>query len=264
MTEQRKRELLLSLIPMLAEERGMRMKIDAHAPADELFSTFRALVNTREPVPASEELLALQDELLQGMIAEKGIVRVEDLPPVPLDPRLRIWRGDITTLAADAIVNAANSQMLGCWQPGHSCIDNAIHTFAGVQLRLACADLMARQGHEEPTGAAKVTPAFNLPSRYVIHTVGPIANGMPSPLHRAQLAQCYLSCLDAADARGLESIAFCCISTGVFGFPQHEAARIAVDTVRDWLCDRSSNMTVVFNVFLVQDEAIYRSLLMSE
>ena len=262
MTDERKRELLLALIPMLAEERGVRARLNADASADELFSTFRALVNTREPVPASEELLALQDELLKGMIAEKGIVRVEDLPSLAVDPRLRIWRGDITTLATDAIVNAANSQMLGCWQPGHTCIDNAIHTFAGVQLRLACADLMAKQGHEEPTGAAKVTPAFNLPSRYVIHTVGPIANGLPSPLHRAQLAQCYLSCLDAADALGLSSIAFCCISTGVFGFPQREAARIAVDTVRDWLDDRSSDMTVVFNVFLVQDEAIYRSLLM--
>ena len=261
MGEERKRELLLKLIPALCAERGMRMKLDAEAPADELFATFRALVNTREAMPAADELLAWQDELLQGMIAEKGIVRLEDIMPLASDPRLRIWRGDITTLAVDAIVNAANSQMLGCWAPGHHCIDNAIHTFAGVQLRLACAQLMAEQGHEEPTGAAKVTPAFNLPSKYVIHTVGPIASGFPSALHRAQLAQCYLSCLDAADALGLQSIAFCCISTGVFGFPQHEAARIAVETVQAWLDERSSTMAVVFNVFLAQDEAIYRSLL---
>ena len=255
----RDRELLLKIIPLLASERGMRMRLDAEASSADLFATFRALVNTRPAMPADGELLSLQDELLQKMIADKGITTVDDAEESPIDPRLRLWRGDITTFAADAIVNAANSQMLGCWVPGHSCIDNAIHTFAGIQLRLACARLMDEQGHEEPTGAAKVTPAFNLPARFVIHTVGPIANGTPSPIHRAQLAQCYRSCLDAASEHGLHSIAFCCISTGVFGFPADEAARLAVRTVRAWLDEHpDTKMTVVFNVFLASDEALYR------
>ena len=261
MTDDRARELLLRLIPLLCDERGMRMKLDAESSVSDLFATFRALVNTREPMPAAPELLALQDELLQGMIASKGIATLEDATPSANDPRLLLWRGDITRLAADAIVNAANNQMLGCWVPGHHCIDNAIHTFAGIQLRLACAELMAAQGYEEPTGQAKVTDAFNLPAKRVIHTVGPIANGCPTALHRAQLASCYRSCLDAATAEGLSSIAFCCISTGIFGFPQQEAAHIAVRTVRDWLVSHDSDMTVVFNVFGDTDEHIYRELL---
>ena len=262
MTDARKRKLLLTLIPLLCEERGLQFDADDGATIDELFATFRALANTREPMPAGETLLAAQDELLQAMIAEAGITQVGDLEPVASDPRLRLWRGDITTLAADAIVNAANSQMLGCWVPGHHCIDNAIHTFAGVQLRLACAELMAAQGHEEGTGLAKVTPAFNLPARRVIHTVGPIAQGRPTPRHRLQLAECYRSCLDAAAGLGLHSIAFCCISTGIFGFPQEEAALIAVGAVRAWLDGHpEAGMTVVFNVFGDADDAIYQSIL---
>ena len=249
-------------IDLLLDERGTHIDLPPDATEDELFAAFRALVNTREPVPASEELLAVQDELLRQIIAERGITRADDLEPCAADPRLRLWRGDITTLAADAIVNAANSQMLGCWVPGHYCIDNAIHTFAGVQLRLACAELMAAQGHEEGTGLAKVTDAYNLPARYVIHTVGPIAQGRPSARHRLQLAECYRSCLEAAAARGLRSVAFCCISTGVFGFPQDEAAQIAVRTVRAWLDEHAdAGITVVFNVFGAADEAIYRQLL---
>ena len=158
-------------------------------------------------------------------------------------------------------MNAANSQMLGCWAPGHYCIDNAIHTFAGVQLRIECARIMNEQGHEEPTGQAKITPAYNLPSKHVIHTVGPIANGHPTDLHREQLASSYRSCLDLAAKHGLHSIAFCCISTGVFGFPQREAAEIALSTVRDWLDENNSDMTVVFNVFGADDERFYQELL---
>ena len=228
---------------------------------DDPWLQFRALVNVRPPWPAPEGFLALQDELLQGMIAEAGVHGAGDATTSPLDPRLRLWRGDITTLSADAIVNAANSQMLGCWAPLHYCIDNAIHTFAGVQLRIECARIMEQQGHEEPTGRAKVTPAYNLPAKRVIHTVGPIANGHPTDLHREQLASCYTSCLDAAAAEDLRSVAFCCISTGVFGFPQREAAAIAVRTVREWLDARDSGITVVFNVFGEQDERIYRELL---
>ena len=256
----RKRELLECTVGWLAAERG----IDApeHASDDELWDAFRALVNTRQPLPASEEFLCCQDELLKGLIAEAGITPWEATPQAPLDARLRLWRGDITTLSVDAIVNAANSQMLGCWVPHHYCIDNAIHTFAGVQLRMECARIMAEQGREEPTGSAKVTDAWNLPARFVIHTVGPIANGRCTREHCELLAACYRSCLDAAALRGMASIAFCCISTGVFGFPQQDAAQIAVETVRTWLdAHREAGLSVVFNVFGAQDEAIYAKLL---
>ncbi len=259
MDAKRQTELLDYLVQRLEDERGHR--------ACELVSTddpwlqFRALVNTRPPWPADEAFLAAQDELLQGMIAESGVHGMDEALTCADDGRLRLWRGDITTFSADAIVNAANSQMLGCWAPLHYCIDNAIHTFAGVQLRLECARIMEAQGHEEPTGRAKVTPAYNLPAKRVIHTVGPIANGMPTARHRVELASSYVSCLDAAAAEGLDSIAFCCISTGVFGFPQREAAQIAVRTVRKWLDDNQSGIVVAFNVFLEADEAIYAELL---
>ena len=234
----------------------------ASASAEALWLAFRSLVNVRPPWPAPGEFLAAQDELLQGLIAEAGVATLADTTPSPTDPRLRLWRGDITTLAADAIVNAANSGMTGCWAPLHYCIDNVIHTFAGVQLRAACANLMAAQGHSEPTAQAKVTYGYNLPARYVIHTVGPIANGRPTDTHRRQLAECYRACLDATAKAGLSSIAFCCISTGVFGFPQEEAASIAVATVRRWLNEHPDvPMTVVFNVFSETDESLYCPLL---
>ena len=212
-------------------------------------------------VARARQFLAAQDRLLQGLIAEAECGDLGPATPSPTDPHLRLWRGDITTLAADAIVNA-NSGMTGCWAPLHYCIDNAIHTFAGVQLRAACAELMAAQGYPEPTAQAKLTSGYNLPARYVIHTVGPIANGRPTDTHRCQLAECYRACLDAAAEAGLSSIAFCCISTGVFGFPPAEAASIAVATVRRWLNEHpDAPMTVVFNVFSATDESLYRPLL---
>ena len=259
MDNERRRELLKSLVAGLCAERDNE-PLETE-DLDELWDAFRALVNTRPPIPANKEWLAMQDELLQGMIADAGISTIDDATLSPCDPRLCLWLGDITTLAADAIVNAANSQMLGCWVPGHYCIDNAIHTFAGVQLRAKCARIMEAQGHEEPTGMAKITAAYNLPAKHVIHTVGPIANGHPTDEHREQLASCYRSCLDLAAQNGLCSIAFCCISTGVFGFPQEEAAPIAVNTVRRWLDENDTGMNVVFNVFGKKDESIYRSLL---
>lgn len=274
------------LTDYLLDERSVHERSDSGQPADvtkdggrslqdrrfdplppgaslaESWALFRALVNVREPWPADERFLAAQDQVLRELIARKGITSADGLAPVPGDPRLRLWRGDITTLEADAIVNAANSRLLGCWVPGHHCIDNAIHTYAGVQLRLACNNIMRAQGFDEPTGSAKVTEAFNLPSRLVVHTVGPIANGQPTERQRAQLASCYASCLDAAHERGAQSIAFCCISTGVFGFPQGEAARIAVGAVRRWLDEHGPHAPlVVFNVFGQTDEALYRSLL---
>ena len=259
----RKREVLKHLVAVLIDERsrmmGQPMDLAIPEDIDGLWTLFRVLVNIRPPAPAMPAFLDLQDELLRGIAAEKGIATLDDAQPAPDDARLRLWRGDITAFAADGIVNAANSQMLGCWQPGHHCIDNAIHTFSGIQLRQECADMMREQGHEEPTGQAKITRAYNLPAKRIIHTVGPIANGAPTDEHRAQLAQCYRSCLDCAAKAKLGSIAFCCISTGVFGFPQAEAARIAVATVREWLAAHDTDLVVVFNVFSAEDEAYYRT-----
>ena len=256
----RKLELLTPLIEGLCEERG----IDVPAPTgvDEMWEQFRALVNTRPPMPASPQWLALQDQLLSELIAGDGVVSIDEAEVAPLHPNIRLWRGDITRLAADAIVNAANSQMLGCWEPGHACIDNAIHTFAGVQLRLECAQLMEEQGHEEPTGRAKITGAYNLPSQRVIHTVGPIVPaGANADMYRFELMSSYLNCLDLAQESGMGSLAFCCISTGVFGYPKQAAAEVAVDVVNQWLTATQSPMVVVFDVFSDEDEAIYRRLL---
>ena len=219
----------------------------------------RGLMNVRQPGLPGSDVLKVQDEYLQGRIGENGITRMEGLAPVR--PHIYLWQGDITTLACDAIVNAANSQMTGCWAPNHICIDNCIHTFAGVQLRWECAQLMQQQGFPEPTGSAKITGAYNLPCEHVIHTVGPIANGSPTAVHRRQLASSYRSCYELAKEQGLRSLAFCCISTGVFGFPQEEAACIAVDTVCKLVTDDPSPLDVVFNVFLDEDYAIYSKLL---
>jgi len=220
---------------------------------------FRALVNAREPKSVSDEFLSVQDKLLQTIIAEKGITDIADLPPVRNG--IYLWRGDITTLKAGAIVNAANSGMLGCFVPNHACIDNAIHTFAGIQLRLECAEVMARQGSPEPTGQAKITKAYNLPSDYVLHTVGPIVTGRLTDEHKGLLASCYRSCLALAEENNVKSVAFCCISTGEFRFPNEEAARIAVSTVQDYMKSCHNIEKVIFNVYKEQDERIYEKLL---
>lgn len=233
-----------------------------HADFGQLWLAFRALVNIRPPWPASAQFLLAQNELLEGLIEEQGIVTLADADVSPQDPRLRLWRGDITTLSADAIVNAANSAMTGCWQPLHYCIDNAIHTYAGIQLRAEMARIMKAQGHEEPAGHAKITSAYNLPAKRIIHTVGPIAQGQPTDAHRKQLAQSYTACLDTAHTHNCLSLALCCISTGVFGFPQAEAARIATSTVKSWLSEHAnSSLIIIFNVFGEEDEKLYRTLL---
>ena len=219
---------------------------------------FRALRNVRTPKPVSEEFLRLQDEELQVQLQEKGVV---DLPDVPM----QIWQGDITRLRVDAIVNAANSQMLGCFHPLHKCIDNAIHSATGVQLREECHQMMLRQGHEESTGTAKITKAYNLPCKHVIHTVGPIVpTGIPTKLQQEQLASCYRSIMACAEENHLESLAFCCISTGEFRFPNQMAAEIAMRTVNDYLATHhdSSIKQLVFNVFKDIDWDIYRRLLL--
>lgn len=239
----------------LIKELSPSMRVPASFDAQ--WRVFRSLVNRREPMPVSAQFLSVQDDLLRSLIAEKGVTVFADLRP--LENGIYLWRGDITTLKVDAIVNAANSGMLGCFAPCHACIDNAIHTFAGVQLRLECAELMRAQGYPEPTGQAKITDAYNLPSRFVLHTVGPIVGGALTDEHRAQLASCYRACLELASANGLASIAFCCISTGEFRFPNRAAAEIAVSTVRDYL--KAHDINVVFNVFKEEDFSIYEKLL---
>ena len=219
----------------------------------------RSLMNVRIAAPISEDFQRIQDEYLQEENRSKGIVDLSSLVPIQGD--IYLWRGDITRLACGAIVNAANSGMTGCYQPCHNCIDNCIHTYAGIQLRNYCNALMEKQGYEEPTGTAKITPAFNLPCKYVIHTVGPIVRGKLTPLHCSQLTSCYRSCLELADENQVHSIAFCCISTGVFMFPNEEAARIAVQTVKDYKAETGSKIEVIFNVFKELDEQIYRNLL---
>lgn len=217
----------------------------------------RSLINIRLPSPIGNDFLAIQDEYLQTAIAEKGITKLHDL--TPFKDNIYLWQGDITTLECDAIVNAANSGMTGCYHPCHNCIDNCIHTFAGVRLRLKCAEMMELQGHEEPTGKAKITPAYNLPCKYVIHTVGPIVQGRLTEKHRMLLKSCYESCLELAVLNRIKSIAFCCISTGVFGFPKDKAAEIAVQTVREFL--KNHDIEVIFNVFKDADYELYRQLL---
>lgn len=243
------------LIRAMLKEQGYRNEI----PRDvfEQKRLLRGLFNVRLPTPASEEFLAVQDAYLRETAREKGVTRLSDLTPV--QDGLYLWRGDITTLAVDAIVNAANSALLGCFSPNHGCIDNAIHTYAGVELRLACNEIMQQQGHEEPAGSAKLTPGFNLPAKYVLHTVGPIVSGRLTEQHCQELAACYESCLALAEENGIGSVAFCCISTGVFGFPQDAAARIAVETVKAYR--KRCPIDVVFNVFKEADLRLYQALL---
>ncbi len=221
----------------------------------------RSLMNIRPPRPVSDQFLRIQDEYLREEAARKGITDAAALPASGLDGRLLLWKGDITTLKIDAIVNAANSSLRGCFIPCHSCVDNIIHSVSGIQLRLDCDRIMKEQGYDEPTGRAKITPAYNLPSRYVIHTVGPIVTGRLTDKHCRQLADCYQSCLELAAKNGLKSIAFCCISTGEFHFPRERAAEIAVQTVVDYLAADRRIEKVVFNVFKQEDYDIYRKLM---
>lgn len=221
----------------------------------------RSLMNTRHPAPMSLGFLALQDEVLSALREEKGVVEADTLPATAAHPQIALWQGDITRLRSDAIVNAANSALLGCFHPCHGCIDNAIHSAAGLQLREACNQLMEAQGHPEPTGQAKLTKGYNLPAKYVLHTVGPIIQGGVTARDREQLASCYRSCLELAAENGLETVAFCCISTGEFHFPNREAAEIAVRTVKQFLQTPASIRKVIFNVFKDIDAEIYRELL---
>lgn len=248
---------LLTDLPQLAGE-------VAALPGDETSQRrlLRALMNVRPAeLPLDPDFLAVQDAFLSAEREAKGVVDAAALPDLPGHPGISLWQGDITRLKADAIVNAANRALLGCFHPCHGCIDNAIHSAAGLQLRAACYTLMAAQGHDEPTGQAKITSGYNLPAKYVLHTVGPIIQGGVTGQDREALASCYRSCLALAAERGLTSVVFCCISTGEFRFPNEEAAAIAVETVTRFLQTPSSIQKVIFNVFQDKDLQIYRALL---
>lgn len=265
MTQTERREWLINYLLNEPEVPDEYKKIEIPPSNDEVAQKdlLRSLMNVRPPRAVSEEFLKIQDEYLTERNKERGITDIATLKNVPLDERLFLWQGDITTLNTDAIVNAANSALLGCFAPLHACIDNCIHTFAGVQLRLACNEIMQKQGSPEKTGSAKITQAFNLPSKYVLHTVGLIIRAAVTERDKIQLASCYKNCLNLAAQNGLESVAFCCISTGVFRFPQNLAAQIAVKTVTNWL-DENKNSTVkkvIFNVFTSKDWEIYREIL---
>ena len=252
-------EKRLFLIQSLLNEHPSCQKQIIPADSERQKILLRGLMNVRRPVRIGADFLQVQDAYLQDETAAKGITDIADLTPI--QPGLYLWQGDITTLKCDAIVNAANSGMTGCYIPNHRCIDNAIHTFAGVELRLTCEQLMEQQGYPEPTGQAKITPAFNLPCRYVLHTVGPIISGIVTKEDKELLASCYRSCLELAAENGLESVAFCCISTGEFHFPNDLAAEIAVRTVKEYLKKQTSVKKVIFNVFKDLDKAIYEKLL---
>ena len=252
-------ERRIYLIKELLEERNEYREGCIPSSEEKQKSLLRALMNIRKAKEISPEFLSVQDEYLKTEIEKKGIVDASLLPEIRKG--IVLWQGDITLLKCDAIVNAANSRMTGCYSPNHRCIDNCIHTYAGVQLRLKCAEIMNLQGIPEPAGRAKITPAYNLPSKYVIHTVGPIIMGDVTPSDEEKLASCYRECLKTAEENGLESIAFCCISTGVFCFPNRRAGEIAVKTVEDCLNAGSSIRKVIFNVFKEEDREIYTELL---
>lgn len=247
----------IELIRYMLAESGR----DSRIPDDEYSQKrlLRALFNLRMPKGASDEFLRLQREYLSEELSRKGITDIDALTPVA--PDIYLWKGDITTLKCDGIVNAANSKLLGCFCPNHGCIDNAIHTFAGIELRLECAEIMKKQGYDEPTGGAKITKGYNLPCKYVLHTVGPIVYGGLTERHEQELARCYRACLALSDENGLTSLAFCCISTGEFHFPNERAAKIAIDMVKEYKKQTGSKIKVVFNVFKEYDYEIYARLL---
>ena len=258
MTQQ---ERLRYLVEGLVAEYKEKYKEHIDIPMNEenQFTLFRALCNIRPAGSMPAEWMKVQDEYLNELAREKGIVTINDMEKRA--PQIYLWQGDITRLSVDAIVNAANNQLLGCFAPNHRCIDNAIHTFAGIELRMACSRMIEYMDMPEKTGVARKTYGFNLPAKHVIHTVGPIIYDSLTDIDREQLASCYRSCLELANAYSLQSIAFCCISTGEFRFPNEDAAQIAIDTVRTYLKETNSKIQVVFNVFKDIDYDIYDKLL---
>lgn len=263
MNQNERRNYLIRYL-ILENDEYSNIQIPANTNETEQKNLLRALINVRLPAKISKEFLKVQDEYLTEETKNKGITKIQDLEPI--QKGIYLWQGDISTLECDAIVNAANSGMTGCYVPNHKCIDNCIHTFAGIQLRLECNSLMQKQGFLEPTGKAKITKAYNLPCKYILHTVGPIITGKVSKNDEELLKSCYNSCLELANQNNLESIAFCCISTGEFHFPNEKAAKIAIQTVKEFLNENSNNSSikkVIFNVFKDEDKKIYEQLLQS-
>ncbi|MEZ7758565.1 protein-ADP-ribose hydrolase [Granulicatella adiacens] len=263
MNNHKEEQLLKQMIELLSQEAGESLEVEGKK-VEELKTLWRGFVNVRQPKESLAEYIALEHEYLK----EYHAARVQTLADCisTANDQIKLFYGDLCELKVDAIVNAANSEMLGCFIPNHRCIDNAIHTFSGIELRSFCHHLMEEQGKKEPVGKAKITPAFNLPSKYIIHTIGPFLppGQKVTPLREQLLASCYKSCLEAAREAGLTSIAFCGISTGEFGFPKEPAACIAVDTVNKWLTEASSTMTVVFSTYTEEDQSIYQKLLSGE
>lgn len=263
-------EKIIFLIKELQKEMPEFSKYKIPEDPAERWTMLRGLFNVRPAAPASKEFLKIQNEVLSQIARDKGITDVNDLQVSKFDKRLAVWQGDITTLKVDAAVNAANNQMEGCWRIGHNCVDNNIHSFAGCQMRLEChrkmTELRKKYGEDyvQPTAVPIITSGYNLPEKYVIHVVGPIVSPFLRNKHKEQLAQCYRASLDMAAEYDCSSIAFCCISTGVFMFPQDKACKIAVNTVRDWLDQHpeSSIKKVVFNVYKDEDLRLYNARLM--
>lgn len=248
------------LIEYLIDERNER--IDVPKDIQSKRNLLRSLMNIRMPSEMSEDFLNVQNDYLTNETLNKTLTSLDDIREVR--GRIALWKGDITTLKVDGIVNAANSKLLGCFIPMHNCIDNVIHSAAGLQLREECNRIMQTQGHDEDVGKAKITGAYNLPSKHVIHTVGPAIPQGAKPTRQDcdSLSSCYRSCLEIADENGLKSLAFCSISTGVFNFPQDLAAQIAVETVEDYLDSSKSGLKlVVFDVFSDESYMIYKNLL---
>lgn len=264
------RERLNYIIKYLRADSEQYNDIEIPNNNKEKRNLIRSFMNIRMPRTISKEFINIQDEFLLEETKDKGIITLEEIPTIkeqfgrndPFAEKISIWQGDITRLKVDAIVNAANSQMIGCFIPCHKCIDNAIHSAAGVQLREECNELIKKQGHEEQTGSAKITKGYNLPCKYVLHTVGPIVRWKLNDEIKKDLENCYNSCLELAAQNGIRSIAFCCISTGEFHFPSDEAAKIAVKTVQTFMeknCEKLDR--VIFNVFKDMDLEMYCSLL---
>ena len=256
MDQKERREFL---IRELQKERGEQV-VSLPKSEKEQRDLLRGLFNVRPAQPASKEFLEIQDVYLKEEILRKGIFDSKNLEHAR--GKLYLWQGDITLLKCDAIVNAANGGLTGCWIPNHICIDNCIQTFAGVQMRIECARIIQQQGYTEPFGQCKITPGYNLPCKYVLHTVGPIIQGDPTESDRMTLASCYEACLAAAGELELKSVAFCCISTGQFSFPNGDAAKIAISTCEKWLNSHDTALEkIIFNVFLDKDQEIYSQLL---
>lgn len=266
MNESNQEKRLSFLLEAFKAERDEYKDICISGDIEEKRRILRSFMNVRLPLPMSKKILKIQDEYLLCRANEKGIVSLSDIPVT--NGIISIWQGDITRLCVDAIVNAANSQMLGCFVPMHGCIDNVIHSFSGVQLRAECNckmnEMRALYGndYEQPTGVPMLTDAYNLPSKKVIHVVGPIVRSALTPKIEKELSDCYINTLNLCAKNNLKSIAFCCISTGVFCFPPRRAAEIAVKSVTEWIKEHEGAMErVIFNVFKDEDKKYYEELI---